>query len=107
MTDLEDMRKTWEALPFYNVQEFDKGLELAREATMNWNNQPNPGKVFIKGRRIHHGAAGTGVVLLGIITQSSKILGYAYGLMEDDIGDIDEWFNFEKGGDPNSIFSME
>jgi len=27
--------------------------------------------------------------------------------MLDDIGDIDKWLDFEKGGDPNSFFSFK
>jgi len=34
-------------------------------------------------------------------------LGYGYGLMEDDIADSDEWFNFENGGDLNKLISFE
>jgi hypothetical protein len=26
-------------------------------------------------------------------------LGYAYALIEDDVGDAEEWFDFEKGGE--------
>jgi len=107
ISDLEELKSEWEKLVFFNKQEFDKGLERAIDVTKNWNEQPNPGKVFIKGRRVHHGAAGAALVAVGIIGKSSQTLGFAYGLMEDDFDDAEDWFKFEKGGDPKSFLSIE
>ena len=107
MTRLDELKSSWEKMFFFDEQKFNIGLEVARQTTSNWNDQSDPAKVFIKGRRVHHGAVGVALIFPGILFQHSYTLGYAYGLMEDDIDDTDDWFTFEKGGDPNSIFSFE
>ena len=49
---------------------------------------------------------GGGLFLLGLKIGSPYIIGFGLGLMLDDIGDIDKWLEFEKGGDSNSFISF-
>lgn len=107
MSDLEDIKLGWEKLPFFNKQEFEKGVNEANLITAIWNAQSNPGKVFIKGHRVHHGAGGGILAAMGLGSKSSRMLGIAYGLMEDDYSDVGEWFDFKKEGNPDLFFSME
>jgi len=45
--------------------------------------------------------------LLGLKIDSPYVIGYGLGLMLDDIDDIGNWLDFEKGGDSNSFISFE
>lgn len=105
--EFKKLKKEWENLSFFNEEEFENGLKIARLTTKNWNKQDNPPKVFVFGKRFHHGSAGLAMILLGILNQNSFALGHGYGLMEDDIADFDEWFKFENGGDLNKLISFE
>jgi len=45
--------------------------------------------------------------LLGLKIDSPYVIGYGLGLMLDDIDDIFQWLDFEKGGDSKSFISFE
>lgn len=90
------------------------GYDVADKLVNHWNSQPNPPKVYVKGYRIHHGLVGlvlTGFGFVGLAVSGtlkdeknrgllSSVSGMAVGagirLMEDDIADMPDWFNFEK-----------
>lgn len=105
--ELKKLKKEWEKLPFFNEEQFQNGLKVARLTTKNWNKQDDPPKVFIFGKRVHHGLGGLATVVLAVLGRDSFGLGYGYGLIVDDIADSDEWFNFENGGDLNKLISFE
>jgi len=71
-----------------------------------WKEEIEKGGYFL-GHRVHHGAVGGGLFLFGLKIGSPYIVGFGLGLMLDDIGDIDKWLDFEKGGDSNSFFSFK
>jgi len=64
-------------------------------------------KGYFLGRRVHHGIVGGALFIAAWKLQSAYFLGYALGLMLDDIGDIRKWLDFEKGGDPDSVISFK
>lgn len=90
------------------------GYDLADIFVKRWNAQPNPPKVYVRGYRIHHGLVGLGLAALGVIglfastrsdnkqtrdivvNASGLAIGAGIRLMEDDIDDMPDWFNFEK-----------
>ena len=99
---LNELREIWEALPHYDEKSFQFGYRIAHCFIDSWNEDENPSKVYIKGRRVHHGSIGAVLSLIGIIYQAKEdsfVLGCAFALMEDDVEDMYEWFDFEKGGD--------
>ena len=97
----------------------NEGYQSADKAVKKWNSQPNPLPVYIDGYRIHHGLVGVGCTAVGgiglvayglsdnkktrsaISDLSKLLLGIGIRLMEDDIKDAPDWFNFEKD-DSNS-----
>ena len=106
MKELEKMRKALEKFPFYNEEYFQSGYHVIKVVADSWNADENPPKVYIKGRRLHHGAIGITLVTSGILLKNSYVMGCGYAMMEDDIDDAQEWFDFEKGGDPIKWMSM-
>ncbi len=64
-------------------------------------------KGYFLGFRVHHGAVGGGLFLLGFEIKSPYIIGFGLGLMLDDIDDIGKWLDFEKGGASASFISFE
>ena len=64
-------------------------------------------KGYFLGRRVHHELVGGGLFLLGFKLGSPFVIGYGLGLMLDDIKDIGQWLDFEKGGKPDSFISFE
>ena len=64
-------------------------------------------KGYFLERRVHHGLVGGGLFLLGFKLGSPFVIGYGLGLMLDDINDIGQWLDFEKGGKPDSFISFE
>ena len=90
------------------------GYDLVDMPVKRWNAQPNPPKVYVGGYRIHHGLVGLGLVVSGVIglfastrsdnkqtrdmvvNASGLAIGAGMRLMEDDIDDMPDWFNFEK-----------
>lgn len=88
------------------------GYDLTDVFVKNWNSQTNPPKVYIEGNRIHHGFVGfasTALGFVGLITSalsddkktqtaianvSGLLIGVGVRLMEDDMADVNDWFNF-------------
>lgn len=105
--ELKKLKKEWEKLFFFNEEQFQNGLEVAKLTTKNWNKQDNPPKVFIVGKRFHHGLLGLATAAFAGLTKDSLGLGYGYGLMLDDIADSAGWFKFENGGDLKKLISFE
>jgi hypothetical protein len=104
-----------------NQNSADIGYSLADKIVKQWNAQPNPPKVYINDNRIHHGYVGFVSTALGFIglllsaleddhktrnviaNASGLLLGAGVRLMEDDIADANDWFNFENN--QNQLFS--
>ena len=106
---LEKLKKQWEDLPNYDEERFQLGYRMAQHLLDSWNEDENPPKVYLKGRRVHHGEIGIVLGIFGMFTQLSGDsfgLGYAYALIDDDIDDALEWFDFKKGGDPKKLISV-
>ncbi len=98
----------------------NEGYQSADKAVKKWNSQPNPLPVYIDGYRIHHGLVGVGCTAVGgiglvasalsdnkktssaISDLSKLLLGIGIRLMEDDIKDAPDWFNFEKNDSANN-----
>jgi len=84
-------------------KEIEKGFKDALNITAKHDGT----KGYFLGHRVHHGTIGGGLFLLGLEIGSPYIVGFGLGLMLDDIGDIDKWLEFEKGGDSNSFISFD
>jgi len=74
-----------------------EGKAIGQLATILWKLQSNPGNVYVAGKRIHHGLFGTGLILLGALTNDDKLKGFGKALAKDDIKDMPDWLNFEDG----------
>ncbi len=77
-------------------RQIEFGYSVGKIITSVWNSQSNPGKVYLFGRRIHHGEIGFIGAILCAIALSPTGMGLFKALMDDDIHDKDEWFKFEK-----------
>ena len=84
-------------------EEIEKGFKDALKTTAKHDGS----KGYFLGRRVHHGTVGGGLFLLGFKIGSPYVIGFGLGLMLDDIDDIGNWLDFEKGGDSNSFISFE
>ena len=84
-------------------EEIKKGFKVALKTTARHDSSQG----FFLGIRVHHGLLGGGIVLLGLKFNVPYLVGYGFGLMLDDIDDIGQWLDFEKGGDPNKFISFE
>lgn len=77
------------------------GFTIAELMTYYWNSKQSPPKIYILGRRIHHGEIGALLalsLLFGKFPLPAAILaGVGGGLIKDDFSDIAEWFRFKKG----------
>jgi hypothetical protein len=77
------------------------GFTIAELMTYYWNSKQSPPKIYILGRRIHHGEIGALLalsLLFGKFPLPAAILaGVGGGLIKDDFSDIAEWFRFTKG----------
>jgi len=71
------------------------GEDLGKLATGLWKSQSNPGKVYVGGKRIHHGLVGAVLTLLSAYEKDDKIKGFGKSLMKDDIDDLPQWLDFE------------
>jgi len=94
---------TKKKVPSEYESEIKKGFNDAFKITIKTNGTQG----YFLGRRVHHGLVGGGLFLLGLKIKSAYLIGYSLGLMLDDIDDIFNWLDFEKGGDPNSIISFK
>ena len=60
-----------------------------------WRQQLEPPKVYVLGKRIHHGPVGVLLAALGYYYNKPKLIGYGSSLALDDIDDFQDWFKFE------------
>ena len=72
------------------------GFTIAEIITYYWNSKKDPPKIYILGKRIHHGEIGAILafsLLFGKFSPSAGIVaGLGAGLVKDDFVDIYEWF---------------
>ena len=87
--------------------QFGNGFSETITALNKWNSQSNPPKGYILGYRTHHGLFYTIVGLAGLYYNIPYLTGAGLAGVLDDVGDIDHWLDFERGGDPNSLISFE
>lgn len=98
---------------------FDTFASLAEDLLKSWNSQCEPPKVYIAGRRVHHGTIGTMLTAAGIASLIASVLsendrtkyvagelsqifcGVGLPLVQDDWHDRKEWFKFERQEDPS------
>lgn len=77
-------------------KDIEVGVSVAKVLTGLWSSQKSPGKVYIRGYRVHHGAIG----LIGAFASAYFDRPTAYGffkhLMDDDRHDSHEWFSGER-----------
>lgn len=84
-------------------EEIKKGYKAAMDTVAKHDGS----KTYFLGRRVHHGLVGGAIFLGGLKYDSPFFIGFGLGLMLDDIDDIFNWLDFEKGGDSNSLISSE
>ena len=72
----------------------------------DWKNQPNPPKVYILGNRIHHGPIFVLLTLAGLYYKKPYLVGAGITGALDDIDDLEHWFDFEDGGNSNSLIDF-
>ena len=72
-----------------------EGIAWGKLATGVWKLQSNPDKVYVSGKRIHHGLVGAALTLLGAYEKDEKIIGFGKALMKDDIHDLPQWLDFD------------
>lgn len=77
-------------------KDVELGEAVGKIVTGLWNSQQNPGKVFVNGRRIHHGEIGLVGALFSALLDEPKWFGFFKQLMEDDKQDAKLWFSGEK-----------
>ena len=72
------------------------GFAIAEIITHYWNSKKYPPKIYILGRRVHHGEIGAILafsLLFGKFSPSAGIVaGLGAGLVKDDFVDIYQWF---------------
>jgi len=83
-----------------------KGLEEGTRLLRNWNSQKNPPKVYVLGKRIHHGPLAALIGLYGLWKGDEYLTGLGLSGVIDDIYDINHWLDFEDGGNPNSLIDI-
>ncbi|MDQ3970485.1 MAG: hypothetical protein M3227_02215 [Thermoproteota archaeon] len=84
------------------------GFAVAELLTNYWNSKENPPKVYIFGRRVHHGEIGALLPLFLLfgklpVPATSILAGLGAGLVKDDFTDIKQWFRFKKAKVTNVI----
>jgi hypothetical protein len=72
------------------------GESIAKIMTEIWNSQKKPGKVYVRGYRVHHGAIGFIGALACKYFDKPTAYGFFKHLMDDDRNDWHEWFSGEK-----------
>ena len=87
--------------------EWEEDIKKGFNDAFNLTAKTEGTKGYFLGRRVHHGVVGGGVFALALKISSPYFVGYGLGLMLDDIGDIGQWLDFEKGGKSDSFISFE
>lgn len=77
-------------------KDIEVGVSVAKILTAWWGSQSNPGKVYIRGYRIHHGAIGLVGALASAYFDRPTAYGFFKHLMDDDRHDSHEWFSGER-----------
>lgn len=72
------------------------GESVAKIITEIWNWQKSPGKVYVRGYHVHHGAVGFIGTLACRYFNKPTAYGFFKHLMDDDRNDWHEWFFGEK-----------
>ena len=85
----------------------EEGFSDTTSALNKWTSQPNPPKVYLFGKRIHHGLFYGIIGLVGWYYDIPYFKGASLAGTLHDIGDIDHWLDFEPGGNPNSLISFD
>jgi len=88
------------------ITPLEQGFFDMAEVLDSWRTQPNPPKVYILGKRVHHGLVSAVMGLLGLYTKDPYLVGAGIVGVVDDFADIDHWLDFESGGNPNSIIDI-
>ncbi|GFN40599.1 MAG: hypothetical protein YK1309IOTA_2080002 [Marine Group I thaumarchaeote] len=88
------------------IEPLEQGVIDMAKILDSWRTQPNPPKVYIFGKRVHHGLVSAAMGLLGFYTKDPYLVGAGIVGVVDDFGDIDHWLDFESGGNPNSILDI-
>ena len=86
---------------------FEDGAKDMLKAVTDWKNQAKPPKVYVFGKRVHHGALCTGLAILGWLCDSDYLKGAGIIGALDDIQDVEHWLDYESGGDSNSLVSFD
>ena len=84
------------------------GFAVAELLTNYWNSKENPSKVYVFGRRVHHGEIGALLPLFLLfgklaVPAASILAGLGVGLVKDDFTDIKQWFRFKKAKVTNVV----
>ena len=102
-TSLKDKNKDKSTSPTDSTYEkyVKIGESIGDAITSKWNSQKEPGKVYVKNRRVHHGEVGTAMGISEAFKNSDPtiagiISGIGKGLIKDDIADKEKWFTFKK-----------
>jgi len=71
-----------------------------------FNAASNPRKVYVFGKRVHHGPIFALISLYGLYKGDGYLFGYGLDGTLDDVGDVKHWLDFEPGGNPDSIIDV-
>jgi len=74
---------------------FERGLDAGINLTRKCKQQSNLPKVYVLGKRIHHGPVGVLLAVLGLYYNKPYLAGYGASLALDDLDDIQDWLKFE------------
>ena len=77
-------------------KDIEFGEDIAKIITGLWNSQDKPGKIYVKGYRIHHGAIGFIGALACAFLRKPTAYGFFKHLADDDKRDAKEWFARER-----------
>jgi len=94
-TSLKRIKKSYLPAQQRLTKEEKEGMALGKLATGVWKLQENPGKVYVTGKRIHHGLVGAILTFVGAVSNDDSMKGFGKALMKDDSDDVHNWLNFE------------
>ena len=80
------------------------GIKDMIEALQKWKKDPH--KVYVLGKRVHHGPVFGLLALAGLYYNIPYLVGAGIIGALDDIDDSEHWLDFESGGDPNSLIDF-